>query len=91
VTLRGKDRTARIGGRGDGAARGPGFEIVDGIDDAAAELAIGRAGAVGPMLFEGAGGQAEKLGGFLGAQEARRENGEVGSHGWGLRELREGR
>ena len=30
-------------------------------------------------------------GGFLGAQEARRENGEIGSHGWGLRELREGR
>jgi len=61
------------------------------IDDAAAELAIGGAGAIGPVLFESAGGQAEELGGFLGAQEAWRENGEVGSHGWGLRELREGR
>ena len=49
------------------------------IDDAAAELPIGRSRPLGPVL--GAGGQAEKLDRFLGAQIERRENGEIGSHG----------
>ena len=52
MTLGGEDRAARIGGRGDGAACGPGFEIVDGIDDAPAEFAVGRAGAIGAVLYE---------------------------------------
>ena len=34
LALRRQHLAARIGGRGDGAALGPGFEIVDGIDDA---------------------------------------------------------
>lgn len=63
LALRRQHGATRIGGRGDGAAFGPGFEIVDGIDDAPAEFAVGRAGAVGSVLFEG-GRQAEKFSGF---------------------------
>ena len=54
-----KNRSAGIGGRGDGAAIGPGFEIVDGIDDGRRAL-VGRAGSVGPVLFQCPGGQAEE-------------------------------
>lgn len=45
----------RIGGRRNGAAIGPGFQIGDRVDHAAAELAIGRAGAIGAVFFEGPG------------------------------------
>jgi hypothetical protein len=79
---------ARIGGRGDGAALGPGLEIVDGIDDPAAELLVGRTGAVGAVLFERPRGKAQEFGGFLGAQKARRQKGHVGAHGSAFRGLK---
>src|SRR5690606_3375655 len=79
---------ARIGGGGDGPAVGPGLEVVDRIDDAPAELAIGGTGSVGTVLFEGAGRKAQEFGRFLCAQIARREYGEIGSHGSGLRGVR---
>src|SRR3546814_15427934 len=45
VALGGKDGAAAGIGRGVlGAEIGPGLEVLDGIDDAAAELAIGGAG-----------------------------------------------
>src|SRR3546814_8430468 len=47
LPLGGKDRAARVGRRTDEAAIRPGLEIFDGIDDSAAELSVGRPGAVG--------------------------------------------
>src|SRR5690606_35107495 len=79
---------ARIGGGGDGAAVGPGAQVVHRIDDAPAELAIGGTGSVGAVLFEGAGRKAQEFSRFLGAKIARREYGEIGSHGSGLRGVR---
>ena len=59
--------------------------------DATAELVIGGAGSVGAVLFQRARGQAQEIRRLLGAQVAWRQNGEIGSHGWGLRELQENR
>ena len=61
MPLGGQHGPARIGGRGLGAAVGPGLQIVDRVDDTAAELSIGRTGAVGPVLLQRAGGQAEEI------------------------------
>ena len=55
------------------------------------ELAIGRASPVGAMFLQRAGGKAEEFSRFLGAQKARRQNGEIGSHGSAFRDLRWGR
>src|SRR5207249_2460436 len=43
---------ARIRRRAAGGLIGPGFEIADGVDDAAAELAKGRAIAVAAIFLE---------------------------------------
>lgn len=65
-------------GIGRGVARalgGPGFEIVDRVDDAAAKLAEDRSGAGAAMLFECAAGQTQKGGSVVCADEARRDAG----------------
>src|SRR3546814_3563883 len=70
LPLGGKDRAARVGRRTDEAAIRPGLEIFDGIDDSAAELSVGRPGAVGAMLLKRALGQSEETSGFLRAKVA---------------------
>src|SRR3546814_5822342 len=71
----------------DGAPR---FQIADGVEDAAADLAIGRAGAIGAMLLKGADGQAEEARGFLCAQQARRQvRIRADGHGISLRFVRQ--
>jgi hypothetical protein len=76
---------ARVGGRGLGAPVGPGLQIVERIDDAAAELSIGGAGAIGAVLFERSVGEAEEACGLGGSEVARRQAGGIGSHESGLR------
>ena len=66
---------AGIGGRCLGAAIGPGLQIVQRVDDTSAELSIGGTGAVGPVLFQRAAGEAEESRGFGRAQVARRQAG----------------
>src|SRR3546814_3800381 len=57
VALGGKDGAAAGIGRGVlGAEIGPGLAVLDGIDDAAAELAIGGAGFVAAVLLQRAAG-----------------------------------
>src|SRR3546814_10340523 len=64
--------------------------IADGVEDAAAGLAIGRAGAIGAMLLKGADGQAEEARGFLCAQQARRQvRIRADGHGISLRFVRQ--
>src|SRR5690606_25152864 len=77
----GQDAAARIGRGGNGSFVGPGFQLVDRIDDTAAELAEQRAGAIGPVVLQGAGRKGEELGGVLGAQKARRQKSGIGVHG----------
>src|SRR5215831_16629655 len=64
--------------RGDSTAIGPGFKIIQSIDDAAAELAVNRAGAKAAVLFQRAVGKPQKARGFRRAQKARWQIGEVG-------------
>src|SRR5690606_10616407 len=79
---RGENRAGRrLAGGFAGADLRPGFEIVDGVEDAAADLAIGRAGSVGPVLLKGADGNAEEAGGFLRAQESWRQACQGVGHG----------
>src|SRR3546814_3093933 len=64
LTFGGQYRAAaRIRGRGDETPIRPGLKVIDGIDDASAELSIGRTGSVGAVLLERA---------FRKAEEARR-------------------
>lgn len=91
LALRRQYAPARIGSGRDGAAFRPCLEIVDGIDDPSAELFVSRTGPVSAVLFERACGEAEEFGGFLGAEEARRQNGEIGSHGSAFRGVAGGR
>ena len=51
-----------------------------GIDDAAAEL-VGRAGSVGPVLFQCPADRPRNLAVSWCAAESAAENGEFGSHG----------
>ncbi len=51
---------------------GPGFKIVNSLNDTSAQLVVGGAGPIGAVLLQCASGEAKKLGGFLGAQETRR-------------------
>jgi len=61
MSLGRQDRAGpRIPGRRLCAEIGPSFEIVECIDDATAELAVRRTGAVGPVLFKRAAGQTEE-------------------------------
>ena len=48
---------------------GPDIQVIDRIDDAAAELVISRARAIGAMFFKRAAGEAEIAGGFGCAQK----------------------
>src|SRR3546814_17154777 len=52
---------------------GPGAEVVDRIEDATSDPAIGRTCAEIAVLLEGPAGEAEKARGFRRAQEARRQ------------------
>jgi hypothetical protein len=63
---------ARIGGRGLGATVGPGLQILQRVDDAAAEFAVSGTRAIGPMLFKGASGQTQESRGLGRAQVAQR-------------------
>jgi hypothetical protein len=70
-----------IGGRGLGAAIGPCLEVFHSIDDAAADLSIGWARAIRPMLLQGAPGEAEKSRRFSGAEKPWRQAGGGIGHG----------
>src|SRR5579883_111635 len=71
---------AGIGGGGLGAEIGPGLQIVERVDDAPADLAVLRPGAVGAVLLKRAAGEAEETRGFGRAQKARRQAGERVGH-----------
>ena len=64
---------------------GPGFEIIDGIDDAPAKFVIGGTSTVGAVFLECPGGQAEKCGRLFRSQVAWRQNGGIRMHGSSLR------
>jgi hypothetical protein len=66
---------ARIGGRCLGAEIGPGPEIIERINDAAADLAVLRPRSISPMLLKRAAGQAEKSRRLGRAQKTRRQAG----------------
>lgn len=66
------DTLARIARRTARAQRRPGVEVVDRIDDPAAELSKDRAGTEAAMLLQRAGGEAEMDGGVGSLEEARR-------------------
>src|ERR1700682_3905199 len=69
--LGGKDGPGTgIGGRGLGTEIGPSLQVVERVDDAAADLSILRPGAVGAMLLERAAGKAEEASGLGRAQKA---------------------
>lgn len=80
MSFRREDGAARIGSGSHRAAVSPGLEIPNGIDDAAAELAVCGAGAVGAVLFQRATGEAQEASGFGCAKEAWREVGYAGGH-----------
>src|SRR3989344_8736610 len=70
-----REHAADIGVAG-GFARGdrrPGLRVFDGIDDTAADLAIGWPGAVGAVFLQRANGDSEKARRIGRAQEARRQ------------------
>ena len=71
MALRWQYLPARVGCGGHGAPSDPGLQVLDRIDHTPAKLVVGWTGAVGPVLFQRASGQAEELRGFLGAQIAR--------------------
>src|SRR5262249_13198335 len=71
---------AGIGGRGLGAEIGPGLEVFERIDDAAADLSVLRASAVGAVLLERAAGEAKEAGRLGRAQKAWRQAGEWVGH-----------
>jgi hypothetical protein len=48
---------AGIGGRGLRAAVGPGFQVLQRVDDTSTELSISGTGAVGPVFFQRAAGE----------------------------------
>src|SRR5712691_4702547 len=69
-----------IGGRGLGAEIGPGLEILERVDDTAADLSVFRAGTIGAVLFEGAAGQAKEAGRLRSTQKAWRQAGQWIGH-----------
>ena len=65
------DAVAGVGRGLPKAAVGPGLQVFERIDDAAAQLAIDRAGAEGAMLLERAAGQAKKARRTFGRRRGR--------------------
>ena len=53
----------------------PALKVLDAVDHPSADLAVGRAGAEGPVLLERTAGEAEEARGFGGAQVAGRDTG----------------
>ena len=78
MALGGKDTAARIRRRGDEAAVGPGFQVLERVDDAPAELSIGGTGAVGPVFFKRAIRETKEAGRFGCAEKALRHAGAIG-------------
>jgi hypothetical protein len=72
--------STRIGSRGLGATIGPGFQIIERVDDAAPDFPIRRACAVGAVLLKRATGEAEESGRFWRAQKAWRQTGQRVGH-----------
>src|SRR2546429_9512274 len=73
ATLRRISRSStRIGSRGLGATIGPGFQIIERVDDAAPDFPIRRACAVGAVLLKRATREAEESGRLCRAQKAWR-------------------
>jgi hypothetical protein len=64
------DAFARIGCGLAQADIGPGLQVLDGVDDTTAELAVARTGAVRSMFLQGASGQAQQAGRLRRAQIA---------------------
>src|SRR5690606_30027678 len=80
--MRGKDRAGLLVPCAcAGAGLGPGFQIADGVEDAATDLAVNRAGAIGAMLLKGSAREAEEICGFLGMQKSRRQVRQRVGHG----------
>src|SRR5208283_110363 len=65
-----------IGGRGLGTEIGPGLQIIERINDAAANLAVLRPRSIGAMLLKRTAGETEKSRSLGRAQEARWQAGE---------------
>src|SRR3546814_15850215 len=57
-----------IGCRRANSTVGPGAQVFERVEHAAAHLPVGGAGSIGAMLFERARGEADIMGGLLGAQ-----------------------
>ena len=72
---------AGIGGRGLGADIGPRLQVVERVDDAAADFPVLRSCSVGAMLLERAAGKTEETGGLGRAQKSWRQTGS-GSRAW---------
>jgi hypothetical protein len=66
---------AWIGGRGLGTEIGPGLQIIERINHAAADLAVLRPRSISTMLLERTAGQTEKSRSLGRAQKARRQAG----------------
>lgn len=62
-----------VGGGPANTVLGPALEVVEGIDDTTADLAIGRAGAIGAMLFQRTDGNAKESCRIGRAQETGRQ------------------
>jgi Zn-dependent peptidase ImmA (M78 family) len=71
---------AGVGRRILGAQIGPGLQVVERINDAAADFAIRRPGSIGAMLLKRAAGKPEKSRSLERAQKARRQAGKRVRH-----------
>jgi hypothetical protein len=67
------DALSRIGGRAAQTLIGPTVQIIECVDDAATELAIGGTGAIAAVFFEGAAGKSQIARGFLCPQKPGRQ------------------
>src|SRR6185437_5977788 len=74
------DDLAGVGCRRLGGGVDPGLEVLDAVNDAAAELRITRTRAVDAMFLERADGEADEARSFWRAQVARRQTCEIGGH-----------
>src|SRR3546814_6732627 len=87
-----------IGCRRANSTVGPGAQVFERVEHAAAHLPVGGAGSIGAMLFERARGEADIMGGILGAtiagvldeigQGACPRIGVRTARGWGKRLIR---
>src|SRR5438105_3710467 len=71
---------SRIRGRGLRAEISPGLQILERVDDAAADFSVFWPGTVGAVLLEGAAGETKEAGRFGRAQKAWRQAGQRIGH-----------